>query len=362
MRAAVIRSTDVDPEPRTEQAIKSLESLGFEVTLLNWQRSDKKADMSHESFNRISFTMPANYGAGIRNFAGQSIWQLWIAKNILTGSYNLVYACDADTALMSVILKRIKNFKLIYDQFDPISSRFHNQLFNFVGNQIEKVIFRMCHLSVVASKSRHLSGIDNQIVVSNSFNTNLRPLKRRNSDKLNIAYFGVLQSDRGLIELLKCLEHDSRITLTLAGFGNLSEKFKLIKTEQLRYLGKLDYQAGVQIIAESDVSYVMYDPAFEHNRNSASGKFFDSVIAGTPCIVSEGTILADYSRDFNLGWAVEYGNVEELLKLLNCLANMGDQLLNNFEASRETFLTSLDHADCDDVLSKNIKAIIKEDS
>ena len=362
MRAAVIRSTDVDPEPRTEQAIKSLESLGFEVTLLNWQRSNKKVDMSHESFNRISFTMPANYGDGIRNFIGQSIWQLWIAKHILTRNYSLVYACDADTALMSVVLQKIKNFKLIFDQFDPISSRFHNQFFNFVGNQIEKVLFRMCHLSVVASKSRRLRGIDNQIVVSNSFNTNLKPLKRRNSDNLNVAYFGVLQPDRGLFELLKCLERDSRVKLTIAGFGNLSDEFKSIGTQQLSYLGKLDYVEGLEIIATSDVSYVMYDPTFEHNRNTASGKFLDSVIAGTPCVVADGTVLADYTREFNLGWVVEYGNVDALAQLFGMLLTQSDFLVENYEFNRKRFLDRLEFPNEENLLTTSIQDVMEGDS
>jgi glycosyltransferase involved in cell wall biosynthesis len=362
MRAAVIRSTDVDPEPRTEQAIKSLVSLGFEVTLLNWQRSNKKVDMSDESFNRISFTMPAKYGDGIRNLVGQSIWQLWIAKNILTGRYNFVYACDADTALMSVVLQKIKNFKLIYDQFDPISSRFHNQLFNFLGNQIEKVLFRMCHLSVVASKSRRLSGIDNQIVVSNSFNNNLKPLKRKNSDNLNVAYFGVLQPDRGLFELLKCLERDSRVKLTIAGFGNLSDEIKSIGTQQLSYLGKLEYEEGIEIIATSDVSYVMYNPTFVHNRNAASGKFLDSVIAGTPCVVADGTILADYTREFNLGWVVEYGNVDALGQLFGILLTSRDFLLDNYEFNRKRFLKSLGFSNQEKLLTTAINDLLKDNS
>lgn len=362
MRAAVIRSTDVDPEPRTERAIKLLESLGFDVTLLNWQRSNNKVDMPQESFKRISFIRHANYGDGIGSFAGQSIWQLWIAIQILRGKYSLIYACDADTALMPILLKRIKKYKLIYDQFDPISSRFQNKILTFVGSQIEKLLFRLCNLSVVASKSRQLNGGRNQIVMSNSFNTNLRPLKRRHYDKLNIAYFGVLQPDRGLIELLKCLEHEPRINLTVAGFGKLSEQFKLIKSPQLKYLGKLDYQRGVEIIAESDVSYVVYNPASEHNRNTASGKFVDSVISGTPCIVAEGTNLADYVRDFNLGWTVEYGNIEVLNQLFEALLSGGDYLLDNYEVNRMRFLERQEISNDENTLTTSIQTVIEGDS
>jgi hypothetical protein len=202
-RAAVIRSTDVAPEPRTEQAIKALESLGFEVTLLNWRRSGEKVEEKRETFKRISFTRSSNYGDGIRNLGGQIIWQIWIARNILAGGYGLVYACDADTALTAAILRKIKSYKLIYDQFDPIYSRFHNKFLILIGSKLEKFLFRMCSLTVVASKSRKIRGLGHQIVVSNNFNKDLRPLKRRNSNKLELAYFGVLQPDRGLLELIK---------------------------------------------------------------------------------------------------------------------------------------------------------------
>jgi glycosyltransferase involved in cell wall biosynthesis len=190
----------------------------------------------------------------------------------------------------------------------------------------------------------------------------LRPIKRRNSEKLNIAYFGVLQPDRGLIELLKCLELNPRVTLTVAGFGNLSDEFKSIRAQQIRYLGKLEYDKGTEIIASSDISYVMYNPKFEHNRNTASGKFLDSVIAGTPCVVASGTILADYVEEFNLGWAVEYGSVETLCQLFKRLINCSDYLLDNFENDRKRFLDRLEFSNEKNLLTTSIQEVMKVDS
>jgi glycosyltransferase involved in cell wall biosynthesis len=358
-RAAIIRSTDVDPEPRTEQAIKVLESLGFEVTLLNWRRSEKKVEETRETFKRISFTRSANYGDGIRNLGGQIIWQTWIARNILAGGYGLVYACDADTALTAAILRKIKSYKLIYDQFDPISSRFHNKFLILIGSQIEKILFRMCNLTVVASKSRKLRGLGHQIVVSNNFNNDLRPLKRRNSNKLEIAYFGVLQPDRGLLELIESLEYVPRANLTVAGFGNLSDELKSISSKQIRYLGKLDYQKGLEIIASSDVSYVMYNPSFEHNRNTASGKFLDSIIAGTPCIVAQGTVLADHVREFNLGWVLEFGNVDALSSLLEILVSCKEFLLDSFDINRKRFMNYMEYSNEESLLTVSIDKVVK---
>jgi glycosyltransferase involved in cell wall biosynthesis len=358
-RAAVIRSTDVDPEPRTQQAIKALESLGFEVTLLNWRRSGEKVEETRESFKRISFTRSANYGDGIRNLGGQIIWQTWIARNILAGGYGLVYACDADTALTAAILRKIKSYKLIYDQFDPIYSRFHNKFLIFIANQIEKILFRICSLTVVANKSRKFTGFGNQIVVSNNFNKNLRSLKRRNSNRLEIAYFGVLQPDRGLLELVKSLENVPTVNLTVAGFGSLSDELKSIRSKQFRFLGKIDYEKGLNVIVNSDISYVMYNPTFEHNRNTASGKFLDSIMAGTPCIVAQGTVLADHVREFDLGWALEYGNVDALNSLLESLVSSKEFLLDSFDINRKRFLDKMEYSNEESLLTVSIDKVLK---
>jgi glycosyltransferase involved in cell wall biosynthesis len=358
-KAAVLRSTDVDPEPRTEQAINSLKKMGFDVTLLNWQRSDKPLYGLRKEFKRVSFVKPATYGNGIGNFVGQATWQFWVAKKLLSNNYDLVYACDADTALIAVLLKKLKNYKLIYDQFDPISSRYRNKILRFWGNQIESLLFRTCHLSVVPSELRMVSGLNNQVIVSNNFNKTLRKPKERGSDSLKIAYFGILQPDRGLIELLKCLETDLKIELTIAGFGIISRDLENVKSSKFRFLGKLDYEKGLELIADSDISYVMYNPKFEHNRKTASGKFLDSIIAGTPCIVAAGTALATFTSEFNLGWSVEYGNVDALYELLDELTSTRELPLANFENNQKLFLDKLQLSNEENSLITSIQGILK---
>jgi glycosyltransferase involved in cell wall biosynthesis len=357
--AAVLRSTDVNPEPRTERAIDSLLELDFEVVLLNWQRSDMKTSRPQENYRRLSFAKPANYGDALKNLHGQMIWQRWIARNILSSNYNVVYACDADTAIIALLLKRFKKYVLIYDQFDPISSRFQNKYLSFLGKRIEKFIMSRSQLSIVASKSRKLPELSNQIVVSNYHNMTLGSISQRTTDSLRVSYFGILQPDRGLMELIDCLEKFAEVKLTVAGFGILSSEFENIESTQLRFLGKLDFKEGLEIIAASDVSYVMYNPNYEHNRNTASGKFFDSIIAGTPCIVAKGTSLANYIKEFNLGWSVEYGNKEDLIKLLKSLINSKGFLLDDFEANRQRFLEKIEYTDEFDFLTKSIEEAIK---
>ncbi len=338
MKALVLRSTEVDPEPRTERVIRDLQEAGFTVELIFWNRTKRKIESQNESFTRVSYNKVAEYGLGWRNLGAQLAWQLWLSRKIFKEPNCLIYACDADTALIAAICRSPKKHTLIYDQFDQISSRFRSRFFQKVSNVIDMYISNRAELTVVAAVNRIFKTKSTILVVSNNPNLPLQPVKPRNLRKLEISYCGVLQEDRGLLEIIETVNSLSDIRLTLAGFGPLQKAIESKVSQSVNFLGRIEPTEVIKEYVKADVSYVAYDPRKANNSNTASSKIYESAIACTPCIVTEGTSLANIVKQFDIGWVIGYGDVVALRALLQELLNSKGPLIPNFDEKRKKFL------------------------
>jgi glycosyltransferase involved in cell wall biosynthesis len=340
--ALVLRSNDVDPEPRTQKAIQDLETLGYTVILFKWMRDSSVFLQSKINKSKTIFYLNAPYGGRFHNLWKQILWQIWLLKNILTTKSDLIYACDADTALIGLLAARIKKLNLIYDQFDPISSRFSNKVLIKISRRVEYFLCSHADLSIVPSQNRVMNGVRNQIISSNFPFEKAYQKSKIKTGLLKISYFGVLQADRGINTLVEAFLSLDKVELTIAGYGPLGDSISKIQSTQFTFAGKVNHPRGLKILSESDVSCVFYDPEKEHNRLNASSKFIESLVSGTPCITNDGTSLAEIIHDFELGWVVPYGDTRKLTELLSTLSSMDGYLIKNFEDNRARYFQKID--------------------
>ncbi len=341
-RALVLRSTEVDPEPRTERAIQDLQDAGFSVELLFWNRTGRKIDSEVDAFKRSSFNRTADYGRGLRNLSAQIAWQMWLSRRILKESNCLLYACDADTALVSALLRSYGRNKLVYDQFDQISSRFNSKILGKISVMVDVFIAARADLVIVASVQRMFKSRNKILVVSNNPDIPIVPETQRNRQEIHIAYCGVLQEDRGLMELIDVVNSLKNVRLSVAGFGPLQKEIKSKVSPSVNFLGRISKEEVILEYGRADISYVAYDPRKTNNIQTASSKIYESAIACTPSIVSEGTHLAAIVKQFGIGWVIKYGDFNELHELLTKLSDSIQPLIPDFDQKRRFFLKTFD--------------------
>lgn len=340
--ALILRSTDIYPEPRVERAIKDLKEADYDVKKFYWKRTKSTSYELNEPNNKNFLNFPAPYGAGLRNIFGQFIWQIWLLIKIITTEYDLLYACDADTALIASLTKKFKKFKLVYDQFDQISSRFKTRIIDSFSNSIDSFISKHSDLVIIASKDREFATKTNILLVSN--NPEIKPLNVKPNKNLilKIAYCGVLQNDRGLEELINVASKSPEIEITIAGFGPLEKFIREKANGNIKFVGRIDFEQVFDLYSQSDVAYAVYDPDKSNNKNSASSKLFEALISGVPCIVAKDSNLEPLIRKYQIGWSIEYGNSGDLLSLVDTLKMKNEQLIPNFEANRDNFIRDFD--------------------
>jgi glycosyltransferase involved in cell wall biosynthesis len=148
-------------------------------------------------------------------------------------------------------------------------------------------------------------------------------LEKSTTSDLRLAYIGLLQVERGLLQMLTVLRNHPEWHLDLAGFGG-DEDIILNASASLsnvNWHGRVSYQQALQLSAAADVLFATYDPAIPNHKYSSPNKIFEAMMLGKPIIVAEGTNMDRMISDADCGYIVPYGDIPSLEKALQSLAS-----------------------------------------
>jgi glycosyltransferase involved in cell wall biosynthesis len=313
-----------------EREAASLRRAGYEVTVLAWDRTGKLPRRERrEGYVLIRLPIPSSYAKGLRNFPGLLRWQIaltaWLIRH--RKSFDLIHACDFDTVLPALICKWLFAKKVIYDIFD-----FYADHLRATPEWVKRLIrvvdlwaVRRAEGVIVVDECRlsQLSGAQPQrlSIIYNSPRDVAQEIQRDISlrqDPLRIIYVGLLQVERGLIELLGVLKKHPGWRLDLAGFGG-DEKEILTKAEKIPgvyWHGRIPYQEALRLSAASDVIVATYDPGIPNHRFASPNKIFEAMMLSKPLIVARGTNMDRIVEHWGCGLVVTYGDEGELEEAL----------------------------------------------
>lgn len=334
-RVLFLRSNPIAPDPRVEKEATSLAKSGYRVMLLGWDRTASFPLKEAKDFGTIfRIRARAYFGKGLRNLPSLLKWQvfllLWLWRH--RQEFDVIHACDFDTVLPALVIARLFRKKLVYDIFDFYADMLRNTP-NFLKRIIRKIdlwVINKADAVILADAARQEqirgSTLKRLEVIYNS------PVKPDNlqdqeevADKnyrLRIAYVGLLQVERGLLEMLKVVGQHPDWHLDLAGFGG-DEPLILSAASELSnvtFHGRVPYETALQLMAKADVLFATYDPRIPNHRYSSPNKVFEAMMLGKPIIVARGMGTDRLVEKYNLGFVVEYGNILELEQALSTVA------------------------------------------
>jgi glycosyltransferase involved in cell wall biosynthesis len=139
---------------------------------------------------------------------------------------------------------------------------------------------------------------------------------------LKLIYVGLLQVERGLLEMLEVLKNKPDWQLTLAGFGGDAEAilWEAKGLPNVSWHGRIPYQETLELTAASDVLIATYDPGIANHRYASPNKLFEAMMLAKPVIVARGTRMDEIIDTWECGLTVRYGDPRELEDRLNTLA------------------------------------------
>jgi glycosyltransferase involved in cell wall biosynthesis len=138
---------------------------------------------------------------------------------------------------------------------------------------------------------------------------------------IRLAYMGYLDVTRGSKWLMDfCSNKDNKTELIVAGDCRDSDLLESLRsTPNIVYLPRQPYIMALSLMKSVHAVTIFYDPAVPVNRVLDPTKFYESMMVGTPVLVSKNMSLdPEISRE-HLGFVVEHGDMDELRKTVDKL-------------------------------------------
>jgi len=353
LRILITRSNPISPDPRVEKTGRALIAAGHSVRALGWDRTGNlPVAETRQGVPVTRLPIRAEFGKGMGNLPQLLRWQwgLWRWLIQHRAEFDLIHACDFDTILPALWLKAFHAKRVVYDIFDFYADhlRATPQAFKRIIRRVD--LWAIGHADalilvderripqVAGSQPRSLTIIYNS---PEDVSRNLTFPEKPVDGGFRLAYIGLLQVERGLLEMLTVLRAHPGWQLDLAGFGG-DEAVILSAADGLsnvHWHGRVSYERALQLSAQADVLFATYDPSIPNHRYSSPNKVFEAMMLGKPIIVAEGTNMDRIIAEADCGFIVPYGDIPSLESTLVTLASDPElvrKLGNNARQAYET--------------------------
>jgi glycosyltransferase involved in cell wall biosynthesis len=151
----------------------------------------------------------------------------------------------------------------------------------------------------------------------------IHPAERPAGSVLHMAYIGLLQAERGLLQMLEVLKRHPEWTLDLAGFGGDQERIlaSAAGLMNVKWHGRIPYERALQLSAAADALFATYDPAIPNHRYASPNKLFEAMMLGKPVLVCSHTNMDRIVAGVDCGLILPYDDIPALEAALARLAS-----------------------------------------
>ena len=355
-----LRSNPVNPDSRVEKEVYSLKKNNYNVMIIGWDRDDnykvKKEilNVSGQKIDILRIGIKASFGEGKKNLLPFLKFQIFLLKWLIINRkhYEIVHSCDFDTAFTANFSRIFTKKKLVFDIFDYLSTDANNLPKKILKKMEDNIINKATAViictenrkkQIIGTKPRNLTIIHNtpHIEIKNINNSCL--VINDKKDLIKIAYVGILQDYRLLIEMTEVVSKNSNFELHIGGFGKYHNYMKNMsdKYDNIYYYGKLSYEQTLALENQCDIMLAIYDPNIGNHLYAAPNKFYEGLMLGKPLIMVKNTGMSDIVEKNHIGICIDYSSnsfekgLNQLVKMKNEWSNMSNKMK---EIYRQNFI------------------------
>lgn len=344
-KAVLLRSGSVNPDPPVEKVACELVKSGFEVTVLSWDRDNQYSSAESEiafpcgKAKIVRFGIPAVYSGGFKKnivplIKFEKKLLKWLENN--KTKYDIIHAFDMDTGIVAAIAAKKHKTKLVYHILDFYADSHcsENSFLRKIVKNTEFSVINAADAVIICTEKRlcQIKGSKPKLigVIHNTPDGNILTGRAANdfsnSERIKIAYAGILTANRLICELVQCVMSDDRFELYIAGFGELEGYIKDCgsKCDRIIYRGKLPYDEVLAMECSCDIMTAMYSPNVVNHRYAAPNKLYEAMMLGKPVIMCKNTGWDEVITQNNIGILAD-ASKEGVRDALNMIYSERDQ-------------------------------------
>lgn len=353
IKVCIIRSNPVRPDSRVEKEAWSLAEAGYDVHILAWDR-DTEQNETEDYVSVADIEIPitrlghkATFGEGFKNLKSYLAFQFHMRKWLSNNEFDIVHACDFDTAFFSRGVVKRQHKKFIFDIFDFLYGEPHN----FMQKCVKKAqlhIINNADATIICTEERRKqiegSNPKKLTVIHNTpadVQGGSNSMTVEDTDKIKIVYVGILQDYRLLKEVTEAIAQLENLEFHIGGFGKYESYFNDMnqKYDNINFYGRLTYEQTLSLESVCDVMLAIYDPTIENHRFAAPNKFYESLMLGKPVVMVKGTGMAQVVEDNDIGVVIDYTK-EGFIKGINELIAKRDEWKSMSDRMQSIYLNN----------------------
>ncbi len=352
-KVCIIRSNPVNPDSRVEKEALALTKAGYEVHILAWDRDAEEREISSTLLlagERIPITRlghRAGYGEGLRSLRAYLALQLHMRRWLGRHSFDIVHACDFDTAFFSCGVAKRHKSRFVFDIFDFLYDRPRGLLQRAVRRAQYRLINR-ADATIICTEERReqIAGSRPKRLAVVHNTPDARQLEGLcegavSSGRIRLVYVGILQPHRLLREVIEAVSSRDDVELHIGGFGRLEEYVKKMSRtcDNIIFYGKIPYARTLALEQSCHIMLALYDPRVPNHLYAAPNKFYESLMLGKPVMMVKNTGMSRIVEDFDLGELIGYskeefaGGIDRLLSRRADWESMGERMKELYRQS-----------------------------
>lgn len=339
----MILTNRFDPDVRVYKEAKYLVSRDFDVEILCWDRENEYVDREVEVINGIKikrFFPYAEYGTRFKQFKPFIRFIKECKDYLKDKEYQYLHCHDLDGAITGYFIKE-KNVKAIFDMHEFYEVEGKNQkiryLLRLIVNYLQNKSDYIIHVNEVQTNVMSIKNKRKLIYLPNyPEKKNYEECEKSESDSLRISYIGAVRQYNELKNLMDACKKMRNVEIAIHGAGVAYKKLNSIKSDydNVSVTGKYDFTQSAKLYSQADLLYALYPTTSLQYLTSYPVKLYETIITKTPIIVSKGTVLEEFVKEYGIGFVVDGSNVEEirgLIKYINKNRHILDEKVRNLE-------------------------------
>jgi glycosyltransferase involved in cell wall biosynthesis len=355
-RVLLIRIGEYDVTPALARFVSVLRAMEHPpvITVMCWghRQGSNTGSKPPGDVRLIRHQAYATSRASIASVWAISAWCASVFLELLRGRYDLVQPSDVISMVPCIIARPLLRFAFVVDVRDAVRSvsKTHLSWRAELLGYVEALGMRMADRVIIVGEDQRkylpplVLSKHREIVVRNLPEKDLGTGAARRavkSDSVRICFSGYLSNIRGSDMLLRAAAACSYLIIDAVGDPNREDlKDQLRHAEKVVTHGRVSRDRALEIMAESDLVALLYDPRIELNRHASPNKFYEALMLGRPIVTCFGTAMAKAVSEFGCGYLVEYNDVEGLLGVIDAVRRNPQGWMSRSLQSRRLFTKS----------------------